>query len=213
VLAPVALRLIEGTDTNLVLDIGTGTGDFTSLLANVAREVISVDPSGASVKLAKDVCREHANVSFVVGPLEECVSLIGNGRITSAVAAMTLMTTPNLEAFASALASVLGKDGRFVATLVHPWFWPRYWGYESKAWFDYKKEMFVEAPFEISFRKTQILTTHIHRPLERYFEVFESAGFAVDSLLEPMPHPDVERQYPRRWHFPRFVALRWVKIR
>jgi hypothetical protein len=52
---------------------------------------------------------------------------------TAAVACMTLMTTPDLGSFAKAPASVLHEGAKFVATLSHPCFWPRYREYETKA--------------------------------------------------------------------------------
>jgi hypothetical protein len=59
---------------------------------------------------------------------------------------MTLMTAPDLRAFAKALATLLQARGRFVAILTHPCFWPRYWGYEEEPWFHYEREIFIEAP-------------------------------------------------------------------
>jgi len=87
--------------------------------------------------------------------------------------------------FAEALARLLQIGGVFVATLAHPWFWPRYWGYEKEAWFSYSREIFIEAPFEISHHRTQFTTTHIHRPLEYYLAAFASFGFSLDALVEP----------------------------
>jgi len=211
VLVPTTLRLLETADKTLVLDIGSGTGDFTARLARIAVSVIGIEPSGASLVLASKTCHETKNVRFIHAPLEEAVDMLHGEPATAAVAAMTLMTTPDLMRFAEALSRLLDIGGTFVATLAHPWFWPRYWGYEAEAWFSYPKEIFIEAPFEISRRRTQLITTHIHRPLEHYVSIFASFGFSLDALLEPMPLPDIEVMYPKPWQFPRFVALRWTK--
>jgi hypothetical protein len=127
------------------------------------------------------------------------------------VACMTLMTTPDLNAFAEALARSLQDGARFVATLCHPWFWPNYWGYATEAWFSYAKETFIEAPFVISECRTEIITTHVHRPLDQYASVFAKTGFRLETLVEPIPAPEIQALYPQQWRFPRFLGLRWVK--
>jgi len=211
VLVPTMLRLFESADPALVLDIGSGTGDFTAQLARVATRVIGVEPSRASVVVASATCLAVRNVRFIEAPLEEAASMLRGESATAAVACMTLMTTPDLGGFAKALASLLQDGAKFVATLSHPCFWPRYWGYEREAWFDYAKETFIEAPFVISRCRTEVRTTHVHRPLERYVSVFASAGFRLEALVEPIPSPEIQALYPQPWEFPRFIGLRWAK--
>jgi SAM-dependent methyltransferase len=212
VVAPTVRRLFEGADPAVVLDIGSGTGEFTLQLAQVAGRVIAVEPSAASMKLARRVCGGAHNVRYLEASLEEAASVFDEGPATAAVAVMTLMTAPDLRGFAKALAPLLHTRARFVATITHPCFWPRYWGYEKEPWFRYECETFIEAPFVISKRRTEVRTTHIHRPLEQYVSVFAEQGFRLDALAEPMPAPEVEALYPRRWKFPRFLGLRWEKV-
>jgi SAM-dependent methyltransferase len=211
VLVPTMLQLFEDADPKLVLDIGSGTGDFTARLAGVATSVIGVEPSSASVSLARTICSGASNVQFVEATLEQSAKLLQGNPPTAAVASMTLMTAPNLRSFAEALGALLPREARFVATLSHPCFWPRYWGYEGEHWFNYTREIFIEAPFVISRCRTHIRTTHIHRPLEQYVNVFASAGFTLEALAEPIPSPQIQKLYPRPWQFPRFVGMRWVK--
>jgi SAM-dependent methyltransferase len=209
---PTTWRLLEGSDRAVVLDIGAGTGEFTLQLARTAGKVIAVEPSQASMMLARRVCQSVKNVRYVEASLEEAASFLGEHPATAAVAVMTLMTAPDLRALAKALAALLQTHARFISTLTHPCFWPRYWGYENEPWFRYARETFIEAPFIISKRRTEIRTTHIHRPLEQYLSVFAEEGFRLDALAEPMPAPEVDALYPRRWAFPRFLGLRWEKV-
>src|SRR5690348_6160248 len=65
VVAPSTLRLLEAANTSVVVDVGCGTGHFTVELARIAKRVIAIDPSGASIEVAKEVCRGHQNVRFV----------------------------------------------------------------------------------------------------------------------------------------------------
>jgi len=70
----------------------------------------------------------------------------------------------------------------------------------------------VEAPFVISRCRTDIRTTHIHRPLAQYVSVFAEEGFQLNALVEPMPAAEVQALYPAPWQFPRFMGLRWEKV-
>lgn len=212
VVAPMTWSLLKGTDRSVILDIGAGTGEFTRELARTSGRVIAVEPSRASVAWARRVCKEADNVQYVEASVEHAADLLGHERPTAAVAVMTLMTAPDLRMFVKTLATILSIHTSFVATLTHPCFWPRYWGYERESWFHYSRETFIEAPFVISKRQTDLRTTHIHRPLEQYLNLFSEEGFRLDRVTEPMPSPDVQSLYPKSWDFPRFLGLRWEKI-
>lgn len=211
VVVPTVHRLIEGADFSVVLDIGSGTGDFTIELAKNAGAVVAVEPSERNMKIARALGREISNIQYVRGSLEESVNLIRKVSPTSAVAVMTLMTVPDLSGFAAALASVMPLHSHFVAVFTHPCFWSRYWGYHNEEWFDYRSEIFIEAPFIISKHRTNFITTHIHRPLETYVSTFARNGFEVAQLLEPFPTKEVQALYPTPWEFPRFIGISWRK--
>src|SRR6266508_4226426 len=159
VIVPTTRRLFEGSDRAVVLDIGSGTGNFTVQLAQIAGRVLAIEPSPASMTLARRVCQGMQNVRYVQASLEDAARFLDEGPATAAVAVMTLMTAPDLRGFAKALAALLQPRARFVATLTHPCFWPRYWGYEKEPWFHYGCETFIEAPFVISKSRTEVRTT------------------------------------------------------
>ncbi|TMA86937.1 MAG: hypothetical protein E6J74_30860 [Deltaproteobacteria bacterium] len=199
VLVPTMFNLLEGIDLTLVCDIGAGTGNFTNRLTKIATNVMKLSS------------RDARNVQFVQSPVEDLNDAIVGKQATAAVAVMTLMTAPNLEAFARAVSGLLPAGGKFVATLSHPCFWPMYWGYDSEEWFDYSKEIFIEGPFVISRCRTNVITTHIHRPVGQYLQTFAESGFNLDALVEPIPAPEVQALYSKRWRFPRFLGLSWTK--
>ncbi|MGC9195368.1 MAG: class I SAM-dependent methyltransferase [Syntrophobacteraceae bacterium] len=213
ILVPTILRLLEETDPSLVLDIGSGTGDFTVRLSKWAMRVIGIDSSRVSIDVARASWPDRSNVCFIHSSLEEITTEISEMPFTAATACMTLMTTPDLVVFAGVIARILPKNAKFVAMIPHPCFWPKYWGYETEKWFNYTKEIFIEGPFVISSRRTKIRTTHVHRPLEQYLSVFKEAGFTLDGFLEPMPTPEINALYPKPWQFPRFIGLRWAKAK
>lgn len=212
VIVPTAMQLLDGCPLENVLEIGCGSGDFTLQIARKAEQVIAVDPSRVSIALARRVCSDCRNLSFLENSLEGAAEHIEGSTISVAVAVMTLMTTPDLRAFARALSSILRPSARFIAILTHPCFWPRYRKYELESWFHYRRELFIEAPFSISMCQTNIVTTHIHRPIEQYSGVFREEGFIIDLVEEPMPSPEIEKLYPSGWEFPRFLGLRWEKV-
>jgi hypothetical protein len=152
-----------------------------------------------------------SNVQFYQASLEEYARKADRKAATSAVALMVLMAAPDLKAFAASLSSVLTTGATFVAVVPHPCFWARYWGYADADWYDYSREIFIEAPFTISSAATPVRTTHIHRPLSQYFATFKGGGFELDAVEEPMPTGAVEELYPAPWNFPRFIALRWIR--
>ena len=211
VIVPTALNLLEICNRDVVLDIGSGTGEFTMKLAEISSQVIAIEPSHASAKIARINCQSRENVKFLEAPIEGIIDELSDLHFTCAIANMSLMTAPKLPDVARAIGRILSQNMYFVATLPHPFFWPKYRGYDEEIWFDYKKETFVEAPFFISKCTTDLVTTHIHRPLEQYLSVFSDHGFRLDSFIEPMPNAEIQALYPEPWRFPRFIGLKWLK--
>jgi len=212
ILRPTAMRLLERCDLASILDIGCGTGDLTCNLAKLAGDITCVDLSQECVRLARETCSENRNVRFFVGSLEVVAEDFKRYEFTTAVAAMTLMTAPDLRAVVEALGRLIKPSGHVVATIVHPCFWPTYWGYADEEWFSYPEETFIEGPFQISLDCAEMVTTHIHRPLNQYVKVFRNQGFVLEAALEPMPSPEVQSMYPEPWKYPRFLGLRWHKV-
>ncbi|WP_449117247.1 class I SAM-dependent methyltransferase [Pseudomonas viridiflava] len=211
VVAPTALRLLEGADLSLLLDVGAGTGHFAALAASVADRVVGVEPSLASVKIAMTLCARLRNIRFLHAAIEDISLQEMPDYASSATAVMVMMAAPDLNLFAQSVAARLRKKGTFVAVIPHPCFWPEYWGYATAAWYDYTKEIFVEAPFKVSRDQTTVRTTHVHRPLSQYLSTFADHGFRLVAFEEPVPEARVQAMYPEPWNFPRFAALKWIK--
>lgn len=210
VIAPAALRLLDGEDLSLLLDVGCGVGHFTNLISERAKTVIGVEPSTISITIAKRVCANRRNVEFINTSIENLPPPLQLG--TAAVALMVMMTAPDLDSFVKSLSRLLRVGGAFIGVIPHPCFWPSYWGYASASWFNYSTETFIEAPFSISNDRTSVLTTHIHRPLEKYLSIFSQSGFRLVVMEELMPDSNIQAMYPEPWRYPRFMALKWTKI-
>ena len=211
VIVPTALRLLENCDRDFVLDIGSGTGEFTAKLAKISKQVIAVEPSRSSAMIARTVCESRKNVRFLEASIESIVDELVDLGITCAIANMSLMTAPHLRDVVRAISKILSSGAHVVATIPHPFFWPKYRGYDEEVWFKYRDEIFIEAPFYISKCSTKLFTTHIHRPLEQYISIFSDFGFLLDTVIEPMPSVKIQELYPKPWRFPRFIGLKWRK--
>ena len=207
ILLPTVMALTRQCDRTAVLDVGCGTGYVSAKLGRVSGSVVAVDISKKSIGIARQT---HAapNLKYLVSSVESLARRSDRPDFTVAVANMTLMTAPHLRPLINALAKLLQPRGALVYTITHPCFWPRYWGYADQPWFDYSKEIAIEAPLRISMDPDGAITTHYHRPLSTYLAEFHRAGFQLDVIEEPMPTPSDEVMYPRPWAYPRFLAGR-----
>jgi len=200
VLAPAVLGLLSTSDTKSVLDIGCGTGWLTARVARLAGHVVGVDMSTRSIEVAM---RDStlSNVEYVNCEFQQ-FARTHRHTFTAAVANMTLMTVLPLESFVRASARVLKRGGHLVLTIGHPCFWPLYWRYARSPWFRYREEIVIQAPFKIGAERTRMVTTHIHRPIERYITVFQHCGFQVTQLRELTG---------KGFELPRFLAVKCRK--
>ena len=207
VLEPTMLDLVQDCDRTSVLDMGCGVGILTTKLAEVSGRVIGIDISGESIGLARQHASKSSNVAFSAISIEDFATG-AEERFTLITANMVLMTVLDLQSALCAVARLLSSRGKFVLTVTHPCFWPTYWRYDKADWFDYSKEIPIEAPFRLSLDgQSEFITTHVHRPLEQYFSALHTCGLAVTSLIEPQPRGHVQSEYLRTWQSPRFLAM------
>ncbi len=212
VLCPCIINLAEYCDFSSVIDVGCGCGFISEYISRISSKVVGVDISGESIRLARERLTKKDNVTFIHSSIEDFADSMQLGSFTLAIANMTLMTVPSLETTVKAIWSMLISGGHFVFTITHPCFWPLYWGYSEASWFEYSREIAIQAPFRIS--KTEERgpnTTHFHRPLETYLNMLRTTGFEIDRIVEPFPSPAIEQLYPERWKYPRFVAIRCIR--
>lgn len=210
VLVPTVKRLLGPlTSGTHLLDVGCGTGTLTSILAVDAGRTVAVDPSPESIAVAGQLLQAKGvgdKVELVATSVEAYANS-ANRKFDYIVANMTLMDTPDLKAAMLAIAKLADVGARFIWTVTHPWFWPRYCGYDREPWFDYAREQFIEGEFRISNGRTGLVSTHVHRPLHQYTREITDAGFEIQAIEEPLPDPATMAEYPEPWQFPRFLAF------
>lgn len=184
----------EGGD---FLEIGCGTGRLATDLWSVASHVTAIDPSGESVRVA----RQHdQRTEYHVSSLSDWVSSESCPTYDVVIANMVLMDVRDLGQFLEQSRSVL-NEGVLISTFTHPAFWPRYWGYESSGAYRYDRQLEISAPFRTRNQAYGIRTTHYHRPMGDYLSSFISAGFQLERF-EELRGPENPEEFP----FPRFVA-------
>jgi ubiquinone/menaquinone biosynthesis C-methylase UbiE len=212
ILVPSIFELSAQSDFSAVIDIGCGSGFLTRELAKKAQHVVGIDMSRENINIARERYANIANIEFLNSTIEDYVLKLKTPCFTLVIANMSLMTTLYLDKVLESIARILKSGAHFVFTVTHPCFWPLYWKYAFEDWFDYKKEIPIEATFKISLETCQgLVTTHIHRPLEQYVSSLLKVGFVIDKIFEPMPNKDIEAKYPKRWKYPRFLSMRCIR--
>ena len=202
ILAPAVTDLAKRFGGKKILDAGCGVGVLTSLLDEFSSEVIGVDPSSRSIEIARDNFGDEA--TFYCSSLEEFAEIASTTDMI--VANMVLMDVIDLRHFLECAHALLRPGGALIFTITHPCFWPQYYGYANEGWFHYEQEMIVESPFRItSHQDCRLNSTHVHRPLEMYFDLLLETRFSIQLLREPMPTKSAALLYKKPWKTPRYL--------
>ncbi len=211
ILEPTIIQLLQQQEFSSVLDVGCGVGILTHRLGELCDRVLGLDISETSISIARQHNSRADVVDFVTESIE-AFATEGTEKFDVVIANMMLMSTPDLDSALNAMVEALTPCGRLIITITHPWFWPKYWGYETAAWFVYGKEIVLDAPFAISSDgPSPFVITHIHRPLESYVKSLVNSKMCVTNLIEPSPPDDAPDEYRQHWEFPRFLAITCVK--
>jgi SAM-dependent methyltransferase len=212
VLKPALHSLLDpGRRYECIVDVGCGTGVLTSSLSQRGAVVVGIDPSAKSIALAREHFGSTGNVTFLESTVESYAADLALPRCDAVVSNMVLMDTLNLDGFLDAIWKLCKPTGEFIFTMTHPAFFPKYRGYEDADWFDYRREIVIEAKFSISKFSTDFTTTHVHRPLERYVTALGARGLVIKEFRELFPDESAHRLYERPWAAPRYIAIKCSK--
>jgi len=211
VMLPNLMCLLDDEGRRNALDAGCGVGVWTDYLANRSASVIGIDPSLESIRLATNL--SDGNAVFANASIEQFAT-ITKERFDVVTANMVLMDAPDLNTFVRSVHKLLRPGGAFVFSITHPFFWPRYYGYEAESWYSYLTDLIIESPFRISNEQDcRINSTHIHRPLSKYTDALTEAGLTLEVILEPMPDASISKMYPVPWEYPRYLIARCRKVK
>ena len=195
VLGPAILDALPKVD--YLIDIGCGTGWLTSRAAMHAKAVVGLDPSKKSIAIAQAKYARNS-ITYNTGSIEQYACNQENLKFDAAISNMVASNTPNLKSFFSASRKIIKKNGLFIITIPHPYFWPVYWGYASHPEFYYQNSFAVESVFKIRKQSTNMLTTHFHHPLEQYFSALINTNFSINIVRE---------LYGQGFSLPRFMLI------
>jgi SAM-dependent methyltransferase len=207
ILEPTIVKLVTGQSGSSAIDVGCGVGILTEELTKLRSRVVGIDVSEYSISRARHHNQLGDIGDFVVASVEDYAARTVE-KFDTVIANMMLMSSPNLKSTVHAMDSLMSSNGHLIITLTHPWFWPKYWGYDKAPWFFYEDEIFMEAPFAITADgPTPFAITHIHRSLEQYVSCFIETGLSLTCLIEPSAPADAPFEYRGNWRFPRFLAI------
>lgn len=202
------LQKVENHNKKRLFEIGCGTGVLTNLLSKFVKEIVAIDPSKSSVKIAREYNGLDTKLSFVCSTIED-FSNSGGIQFDIAVAHMVLHTIPNLEACFVALAPILSKKGTFLFTIPHPCFWALVKPHLGQDSYSYIEVSEHKMHFTISGESEplQSQVPYFHRPLEVYSEILNVHGYSIRRLIEPFPDEELMRSYKRQWAYPGFLLF------
>ncbi len=208
VLYPFIRDSVLMTHGKIILDAGCGVGALSNRISDYARHVTGIDPSGYSIKVAKENFNK-SNVTYANMSIEEFAreNISDQEKFDCVIANMVLMDTLDLESFLSSSHYLIKENGSFIFTITHPRYWPLYAGYSEEPWFDYSKEIIIEDDFRISNdTNAGLRSVHIHRPIESYKDTIKKCGFYEAKFFELMPSSEIQEMYPHRWSWPRYLG-------
>ncbi len=225
VIAPNLVRLLELKPSDTVLDIASGNGYFTRLLAPQARQVMGIDTGEALVAKARE--RAPSNTTFEVGSAES-LDGIDDESFSKALCVLAMQNIRSVPSAAQSAARVLKAGGLMCVVLNHPAFripGTSSWQFDEEANIQFRRldSYMTETETQIDMapgtRKLgeKNFTLSFHRPLQFYIKAFTNAGFCL-TRFEEWVSPKTSQDGPRkkaedraRKEFPLFLALVFKK--
>lgn len=206
VLLPLLEDFSKSASGSKLVDVGCGVGFCSRVAAQHFETVHAIDPSSVSIALAKQKNPAN-NIKYLDSSAEEFKHR--NGEFDALISSMVLMDCPNAKAFIGACHNMVRPGGRLLFTLCHPFFWPRYWGFEKYKWFNYGSEVAVQSYFRTSSTGlSDTKTIYFHRSLSAYMSEFAKLGVEKIEIRE-ISGISVKSQVQGR--YPRYLSIEIVK--
>lgn len=172
---PAVERLLQPQAGERLLDVACGNGVTSRRLASAEARVTAFDFSEAMIRLAKQRGRQDGIDYRVIDATDrEQLLELGADSFDGALCNMALMDMADIGPLASALASLLRKDGRFVFSVVHPCF---------------NNPTAVQMG-EMEDRAGKLVSTYSVK-ISRYLTPYSQVGVAMAE--QPEPHPYFHR--------------------
>ena len=206
---PAQERLLGLRRGESVLEVACGNGNFARRMAQAGAKVVASDFSEAFIDLARARTIENADlIDYRVLDATDAAQLLalGESRFDAAVCTMALFDMAEIEPLAASLPRLLKPRGRFVFSIIHPFFesptstrvteWQEGADGVNAVTHSVKVKDYA-TPF--AARGTAIRGEpephwYFHRPLGALLGPFFAAGFVLDGIEEPVsPHGEEGR--------------------
>lgn len=206
VLLPLLEEFSAKMSGSKLVDAGCGVGFGSKVAARHFKSVDAIDPSKASIALGESK-NFASNIRYFHSSAED-FSAENNGY-DALISSMVLMDCPDSKGFLQACHRLVKPGGRMIFTLCHPFFWPRYWGFEKYGWFNYSSEVAIKSNFRTSSTGlSKSSTIYFHRPLSTYLS--DLTGLGIESLnIREISGTSVKSKLLNR--YPRYLTIEVVK--
>jgi SAM-dependent methyltransferase len=196
---PSLLSLIP-SNTKSVLDFGSGSGQFTAILAANYKKVEGADISPAMIEIAN---KAYPDISFRRWDGQSPYDT--DQKFDTIFSKLTIHFVKDLAKFAQLSHQLLEDNGQIVLSLPHPIRTiPKADGKYSSV-----------ATYNGAIGKYGINVKMIHRSLEDYFKPFLDNGFRLTGLVEPKMSKKQAKQYgsPKEdLHVPKRLNLSFERL-
>jgi SAM-dependent methyltransferase len=180
---PAVLSLMGDVAGLAILDAGCGPGLYAEELVARGATVIGFDASPEMVRLARR--RVGAGADFRVHLLGRPLEWLEDASVDGALLALVIHHVDDRVGALREISRVLRPGGFLVVSTHHPTTdWVRLGG----SYFD------VEKLDEVWHRGWRV--QYWRQPLSRSCDEFAEAGFLIERLVEPRPHPDMAERFP-----------------
>lgn len=167
-----------------ILDAGCGDGVYSNYFQEQGANVIGCDGSSEMVNLAKT---KYSSIQFDIVDLQSQLPY-EDEQFDLVFCNLVLMDIEFIDMVISEISRVLKNNGIFIFSIVHPSFFLGRWE-RKRGRFTHKKIVNYINPCskKIDFWGT---TTHFHRPLSFYLNLFSNNNLLLEKMYEPaIPAP------------------------
>lgn len=137
------LHFIDPVKGMNILDIGSGTGNYSALLANRAANVVGLDSSPGMLHVAKKKTKQgEGDVDFILGDAENLP--LKNQSFDAAVSVTSLCFIENFEKVVYEMRRIVKSSGKIVVGDLNKW---SLYGIGKKLVSKFKESVYREAKF------------------------------------------------------------------
>ena len=199
---PATLNLIGDVAAKRVLDAGCGPGIYAAELTDRGAQIVGCDASPRMIELAR--ARLGDNADLRIHSLDEPFEWLDDQTIDVAVTALVYHYLNDRPGFLREMHRVLRPDGRLVISTHHPAAdWQRLGG----------SYFAIDTVTETWSKGWEVTTWRL--PLTQLTAEFAEAGFLIELLVEPAPHPQMAASHPGSFEKlstePAFILFRLAK--